>query len=127
MHRLIVQLKEPLNASFCEAVVSSFGHCEIVPLTENYCVVEGFKMDVSAFSFEKILDFTRLNVNKAFLAVVNEDLDNQVHWLNIFPESGLLCSFEPPKVITYSKTQINHQLWCLSPWKQQVTDDFNEY
>ncbi len=124
MHRLIVDIGEPLNASFCEAVLALLGKCEIIPFTENYCVVEGFKMEQSSIAFDKLLHFTEQFVNRAFLASSNGDLDTQLHQLHQSPKNAFICEFEPPEMILFSKRQINEILWCILPWEKITGDDF---
>lgn len=125
MSRLIVHLKAPLNASFCVDLVVAFGNCRVTPLIENCCIVEGYKMEYTKNGFLHLLEFIQIYANKAFLTLTYEDLDIQVQWLKIFPEKGLICSFEPPEIITITKIQLNNQLWCLIPWKQIKNDDFD--
>lgn len=116
MHRLIVQLKKPLNASFCEAVVNSFGECTLIPIAEGYCVVEGLKISANDQYFEKFLQFNNKRANKSFLGTLNNDIDTQLANLSNSPKKAFLSDFKPPKVILYSRFKLSENLWSTNPW-----------
>ena len=124
MYRLIIDIGEPLNALFCEALVEVIGNCEVTPLTENYCVLEGFKMDGSKEFFNKLLKFVDQSSNKSLIAASKVGIDDQIQWLLDFPEKGLLCEFEPPEIILFNKIQISNQLWCVIPWSTPILEEF---
>lgn len=111
MQRLIVELKEPLNASFCEDIVKFLGKCELTPLTENYCVLEGFKMDYSQSCFEKLLQFTEQSTNRVFLASEHGDLDLQLYHLQKCNKNIFMSEFEPPNL--HSKHCVSEELWII--------------
>lgn len=126
MHRLIIHLKEPLNASFCEDLVALLGHCDVIPFTKNYCVIEGFKMDNSLISFEKILQLMKQNANRSFLASLKGDLDSQLQQLNKCPENSFLSEIEPSLTLFWSMLKVNDELWCLLPWEEPEFDFYEE-
>ena len=121
MQRLIVQLKEPLNTSFCEVLVESFGRCELTPLTENYCMLEGFKMNNSSTCFEGLLQIVKQYANRAFLASLIGELDSQLHQLQQCSENAFLSEFEPPNLLLYRKHIVSEQLWIVI---SVLLDDF---
>jgi len=125
MHWLLIDIGKPLDASFCEAVVKLFGQCEVIPLTENYSAVEGFRIEHSLESIKNLLQLIEQHAHKAILADVRNNFDTQMHWLQIFPEKGLLCDFEPPEISMFTKIQLKDHLWCLIPWDELTADDFD--
>lgn len=126
MHRLIIHLKEPLNTSFCEGLVALLGNCDVIPFTENYCVIEGFKMDNSLISFEKLLQLMKQNANRSFLASLKGDLGSQLQQLDKCPENSFLSEIEPTKTLFWSMLKVNNELWCLLPWEEPEFDFHEE-
>ena len=117
MHRLIVQLKEPLNASFCEAVVNLFGQCELIPMTRDICLLEGLKKGCSSEDFYCLLKFINTHTTKALLANALYDKNLQVQQLVKAEDCGLYTIEEPPtafysfiRVLTIYHVQLNCML-----------------
>lgn len=123
-HRVIVKLKQPLNRAICEDLTLYFGVANVVPLTENYCVIESYKTSFLPANFESLLQFIQRNKIRAILAKVDGDFDYQFQQLKKCPMNALLCCFEPPNIILYSTVQVNKQLWCIMPWGKPVFDDY---
>lgn len=118
MHRLIVHLKEPLNASFCEAVVKLFGQCELIPMTEDYCVIQGLKLDSESQYFERCLQFNETMAYKSFLGALDSDMDMQLDLLVKSPTKTLISDFKPPKVILFSRFEVSKNIWSTHPWSE---------
>lgn len=116
MHRLIVQLKEPLNASFCESVVNLFGECELIPLSEDYCVLEGLNLKDDAQNFEVLLQFIKTNANKAFLATLKSKMDYQFSILISSPKKVILSDFQLNNILLYNTHELKKDLWVTIPW-----------
>ena len=113
MYRLIIDAVEPLNAQFCEALVAVLGGCEVIPLTENYCAVEGFKMECTESGFQCLLAFIEKHANSAFLGNIKGSVNDQVLLMQKSIGNALICDFEPPKILLHEVVGINSKTWLI--------------
>lgn len=113
MHRLIVQLKEPLNASFCEAVVNLFGQCELIPMTEDYCVVEGVEIEEFDACLGSLLELRRSFMLKAFLANLHGDFEDQTILLQECQNDTMICDYNPKIPTSYKSSLTAENTWLI--------------
>jgi len=124
VHRLIVETEDQLNASFCGALVSAIGKCEVIPLTGNFCVIEGFKMDDSATHFERLLKCTVEHTKRAFLVNTEGDLDMQLEKFLEVEYCGMYTIDKPPFGL-WSVSNSNNGLFHILPWGVLSPDNFD--
>ena len=128
MHRLIVQLRKPLDADFCEALVELLGECEVTPLTESFCVLEGFEMDNINSEFELLSAFREAYVQRSFWILAESDLEEQINKLceigYCYKDSSLKMS---PFVLFYTSVPYTVTDLFYSPLLDELTtDDFEK-
>ena len=73
MYRLIINTKEEFDAEFCGLLTRNFGQLELIPYTNNYCVIEGLKNQNEDDIFDKAMIFfneQNIFINKMLISNV---------------------------------------------------------
>lgn len=117
MFRLIINTKSEFDAVFCEQLVQYFGKLEIIPYSNQYCLVQGIEIQDKEEFFRIARKFTTEVdvVIKLLLSDYKGKVGDQVALLHNIALNGFFSVIEPPQLSFGDLVRLDKSIWHVVP------------